>query len=400
MNINECFLSLSRSLDFSRHGLMRHHHRTALIAVKIGRAAGLPEDEIFELFQASVIHDIGIISWQEKTELGTFEIDAPWQHCRRGYELMCHNVSLQHLAPIILSHHDRWSGGNPSGLAQDHIPLASRIIHLADRIEILLVKTPSILDQRGLIMKRLRGFGGVYFDPALITILEEMAYNDSFWLDIISPWEKECLDLIVPPYRMQMETDYLLDIANLFAQVVDAKSSFTYRHSKGVAAIAKFLGKQIGLDEKNCELLEIVGLLHDLGKLSVPNEILEKPGQLTPSEYNLMKQHAYYTYWLLKPVTQTFPLAEWASFHHERPNGRGYPFGRKGEELEPNARIITIADIVVALREERPYRSNMSWEQITKIMNNLTVVEGLDKDLVSSILDNKKALDYIWSGLS
>jgi HD-GYP domain-containing protein (c-di-GMP phosphodiesterase class II) len=379
---------------------MRHHQRTALIAVKIGKAAGMQEDELFELFQASIIHDIGIASWQEKFGLGTFEIDAPWQHCRRGYELMHRNASLQHLAGIILSHHDRWLGVNPSGLVKDQIPLASRIIHLADRVEILLGKSSSILDQSGLIMDKIRRFSGTFFDPDLITILEEIVKRDSFWFDIISPWDKECLEMIVPPRRIPIESDYLLDIAHLFAQVVDAKCSFTYRHSKGVAVIAKFIGGQIGLPEKECALLEIAGLLHDLGKLSVPTELLEKPGKLTVSEYNIMKQHPYYTYWLLKPVTQTFPLAEWAAFHHERPNGRGYPFGKTDKEIEPNVRIITIADIVVALREERPYRNRLGWDEIAKIMNELVLVEGLDKDGVSIILDNQSTLDQKWTELT
>ncbi|PKM78359.1 MAG: phosphohydrolase [Firmicutes bacterium HGW-Firmicutes-15] len=400
MNINECFLNLSRSLDFSRQGLMRHHQRTALIAAKIGKAAGLQDEDLFELFQASIIHDIGITSWQEKAGLGTLEIDAPWQHCRRGYELMQHNSSLKRLAGIILSHHDRWSGANPSGLVKHHIPLASRIIHLADRVEILVGKKTNVLDQSSSIMEKIRKFRGVFFDPDLIVILEDIAKRDSFWLDLISPWEKECLDTIIPIRRIPIESDYLLDIARLFAQVVDAKCSFTYRHSKGVAVIAKFMGGQIGLPEEECALLEIAGLLHDLGKLSVPTELLEKTGKLNVSEYNIMKQHAYYTYWLLKPVTQTFPLAEWAAFHHERPNGRGYPFSKTDEELVPNARIITIADIVVALREERPYRNSLGWDQIAKIMNELVVVEGLDKDGVSIILDNQRTLDQKWSELS
>ena len=400
MNINECFLNLSRSLDFSRQGLMRHHQRTALIAAKIGKAAGLQEEELFELFQAAIIHDIGITSWQEKAGLGTFEIDAPWQHCRRGYELMQRNSSLNHLAGIILSHHDHWSGANPSGLVKHHIPLASRIIHLADRVEILVGRNANVLDQSSIIMEKIQRFRGGLFDPDLITILEEIVKRDSFWFDLISPWEKECLDTIVPLRRIPIETDYLLDIARLFAQVVDAKSSFTYRHSQGVAMIAKYMGGQIGLPEEECALLEIAGLLHDIGKLSVPTELLEKPGKLTVSEYNIMKQHAYYTYWLLKPVTQTFPLAEWAAYHHERPNGRGYPFGKSDEELEPNARIITIADIVVALREERPYRSSLGWDQIAIIMNKLMAVEGLDKEGVSIILDNQRELGQKWSALS
>lgn len=400
MNINECFLSISRSLDFSRQGLMRHHQRTALIATKIGKAAGLNEEELLELFQASIIHDIGITSWQEKAGLETFDIDSPWQHCRAGYELLNYNSSLNHLAGIILSHHDRWSEVNPSGLNKHYIPLASRIIHLADRVDILVRKNENILDQSSFIMSKIRKCSGLLFDPDLVAILEDLVRRESFWLDLSAQWEKECLNNLVPSRQIPFESDYLLNIARVFAQVVDTKSPFTYRHSKGVAMIAKFLGEQSGLADEECTWMEIAGLLHDLGKLSIPTEILEKPEKLSVSEYNLMKQHTYYTYWLLKPVTHTFPLAEWAAYHHERPDGRGYPFGKTAEELDLNARLITIADIFVALREERPYRSSLDWDQITKIMNELIVVQGLHRESVSIILDNRRILEQKWSELS
>ncbi|MGE5396638.1 MAG: HD domain-containing protein, partial [Chitinophagales bacterium] len=87
MNIVGCFLSLSRSLDFSNKGLMRHHRRTALIAGKLGQAAGLDAKELMQLIQAALIHDIGVITWQEKIELTNLEIESPWEHCRRGFEL-------------------------------------------------------------------------------------------------------------------------------------------------------------------------------------------------------------------------------------------------------------------------------------------------------------------------
>ncbi|MEN6460675.1 MAG: HD domain-containing phosphohydrolase [Syntrophomonas sp.] len=396
MNIIECFLSLSRSLDFSYRGLMRHHHRTTLIAAEIGKTIGLPSDQFLELFQASIIHDIGVITWQEKIGLTQFEVDSPWKHCQRGYEILRENSSLGHLAAIILSHHDRWAGINPSGLIKDQIPWASRIIHLADRVDILINDGLHILDQRNVIFDKISKFSGEIFDPNLVAAFRKLTVRDSFWFDIASPWSQECLNLLVPQYCTPIDIKYLLDVAHLFAQVVDAKSHFTYRHSRGVAAAARLMGEQLGMSEEDCTLLETAGLLHDLGKLAVPAELLEKPGKLTASEYNLVKQHAYYTYWLLKPLTQAFPLAKWAAYHHEKPNGRGYPFGKTNDELDLKSRLIAAADIFTALREDRPYRGSMNWNQIANIMNELTLDENLDKDCVSIILDNKRLLDDKW----
>lgn len=400
MNIIECFLSLSRSLDFTHSGLMNHHHRTALIALNIGKAAGLADHELLELFQASIIHDIGIINWKEKADLANFDIDSPRGHCLRGSEMVQQHSSLQHLGRIILSHHDQWAGNNLSGLNKDRIPLASRVIHLADRAGILIKANQNILDQSKIVLDKLRSQSGLLFDPDLVALFEELAQKDSFWFDLTSPWEVECIKELLPFHSIPDELAYSLDIAQLFATVVDTKSPFTYRHSRGVAAIAGFMGEQSGFSPGHCTYLEIAGLLHDLGKLAVPNELLEKPGKLSVAEFNMMKQHAYYTYWLLKPIPEDFPLAEWAAYHHEKPNGKGYPFTKKAMELDLSTRLLSIADIFVALREDRPYRNSMGWEQIAKIMNEQAQLDGLDKKQIPIILDNQKLLDQKWEELS
>ncbi len=400
MNIIECFLSLSQSLDFTHSGLMNHHHRTALIALNIGKSAGLADCDLLELFQASIIHDIGTINWKEKADLIKFDIDAPWGHCSRGSEMVHRHSSLRHLSPIILSHHDHWSGSNSSGLSKDRIPLPSRIIHLADRTDILIKPNQNILDQSKTILNKLRSQSGVLFDPDLVAVFEQLAQKNSFWFDLASAWEDDCLKELLPFQLIPDELAYSLDIAQLFATVVDTKSPFTYRHSRGVAAIAGFMGEQSGFSPAHCSYLKIAGLLHDLGKLSVPDELLEKPGKLSTAEFNIMKQHAYYTYRLLKPIPENFPLAEWAAFHHEKPNGKGYPFGKNAAELDLSTRLISIADLFVALREDRPYRASMSWEQIAGIMNELAQSGDLDKDRISIILDNQKLLDQKWEELS
>jgi HD-GYP domain-containing protein (c-di-GMP phosphodiesterase class II) len=397
VDVVECFLSLSRSLDFTYNGLMSHHYRTTLIAMEIGKAIGLPDDKIIDLFQAAIIHDIGVISWQEKIELTQFEIKSPWQHCLNGYEILKDNPSLGYLADVILCHHDRWSGENPSGLIKNDIPLDSRIIHLADRIDILISNKLNILEQRDMIVHQVYQASGEVFDPDLTAVFQSLAVRDSFWFNIALPWSQECLNEMLPYCRTRVDLKYLLDIAKLFAQVVDAKSHFTYRHSRGVAMTARLMGEELHMPDEDCSLLEVAGLLHDLGKLAIPGELLEKPARLTTSEYNLIKQHAYYTYWLLKPLTRRFALAEWAAYHHERPNGQGYPFAKTGAELDDKSRLIAAADIFTALREERPYRTNMNWNQISRIMNQLATHNDLDKDSTILILDNQKKLDQQWA---
>jgi HD-GYP domain-containing protein (c-di-GMP phosphodiesterase class II) len=399
MNVIGCFLSLSRSLDFTHQGLMRHHRRTALIATKLGHEMGMEAGELLQLMQSVLIHDIGVISWQEKLELFHVEIESPWEHCFRGEQLLIDNKSLNHLAGVIASHHDRWSGDNPSGLKGASIPLHSRIIHLADRLDIMITDTSPILDQKDHIMQTLHRLRGDFFDPDLVDLLDDLAKHDSFWFDLASPWEAHLLQAMAPASRVPIQLEYLADIARLFARVVDAKSPFTYRHSRGVALLSRFVGEQLGLSPEELKQLEIAGLLHDLGKLSVPEEILEKPGRLSVSEFNTIKQHPYYTYWLLKPVTQVFPLAEWAAFHHERPSGTGYPFGKGDAELDLQSRIVTVADVFTAMHEDRPYRPSMSWDQISSILNQMAKQGDLNSHMVASLLDNRSLVSQAWDSL-
>lgn len=400
MNVIGSFLSLSRSLDFSHQGMMRHHRRTALIAAKLGVAAGMETNELLQLLQAVLIHDIGVISWQEKIELQHLDVQSPWEHCLRGENLLRGNRSLKHLAGVIASHHDRWAGNNPSGLKGDSIPLHSRIIHLADRLDVMITDESSIMNRKDRIMQTLRDLKGVFFDPELMDLLDDLAKHDSFWLDLVSPWENYLLDTIVPISYIPLQLEYLSDLASLFARVVDAKSPYTYQHSRGVAGLARFIGEQVGLSSAEVQQLEIAGLLHDLGKLSVPSEILEKPAPLTPEEFNAIKQHPYYTYWLLKPMTRAFPLAEWAAYHHERSDGSGYPFGKTGDELSLPSRIVMVADTFTALHEDRPYRPGMSWGQIAGVLKKKVKDGQLDYHLVSCVLDNRSQVRQIWEALN
>ena len=157
-------------------------------------------------------------------------------------------------------------------------------------------------------------------------------------------------------------------LTKLMSRIIDFRSSFTAMHSAGVAASAKALAKLAGMSEADCMKMEIAGNLHDVGKLRVPNEILEKPGKLTDEEFNKIKEHPYYTRLILMDVEGFDEIADWAGFHHEKLNGNGYPFHFDGSLLSLGSRIMAVADIFSAITEERPYRKPMSREQAMKVM--------------------------------
>ncbi|MDD2421756.1 MAG: HD domain-containing protein [Heliobacteriaceae bacterium] len=379
---------------------MKHHHRVALMSVKLGKAAGMTEAQLWELFQAAVIHDIGAFSWREKESLLAFNLHNPWEHCTRGYLILNRSGAFQSLAAIIQAHHDHWAGNNPSGFRKNGIPLASRIIHLTDRVDVLIQEEKNILDQGPHILAQIRPFAGKVFDPELVALLAESAWQESFWLDLVSPWSAEQLVTLVPAPRVTDQINTLVDLARLFAGVVDATNPFTYRHSRGVAMVAELLAEKLNFSPADQSLLKIAGLLHDLGKLTVPVEILEKPGRLTPTECNLIKRHPYYTYWLLRPVWQNHRLANWAAYHHESLNGHGYPFHLTAPDLDTGSRLVKVADVFTALREDRPYRDNLPWAGIEQVFGRHIARQSVDRNIATVLFDHRHDIDYFWDELT
>ena len=152
----------------------------------------------------------------------------------------------------------------------------------------------------------------------------------------------------------------------LFAQIVDYKSPFTSTHSIGVAEDAERLSRYMGFDEETVQKMYLAGALHDIGKVAVGNEILEKPGRLTEDEFAVMKHHAAYTYYILSGVDDFDEIRDWAAFHHERLDGTGYPFGKTAAELNTQERMMACIDIYQALTESRPYKQGMPHEKLVR----------------------------------
>lgn len=399
INLVNLLSSLSISLDFSNRGIFNHHHRVALIALEIGIQAKLSASELVELFKAAIIHDIGAVTWKDKLRLVKFDVESPWEHCQKGAAFLAGVPDLETISPIIKYHHDQWNGGNLSGLSQSDIPLASRIIHLADRVDVLIKPDCFILAQRHDILNSIKAMAGRIFDPYLVDLLAGQASSDSFWLDLTSPWIDQRLLELLPDTCNYISRNFLT-LARLFGRVVDSKSPFTYRHSIYTGSVARVLAEAAHLSAENCFLVESAALLHDIGKLAVPEEVIEKPGKLSEAEFTQVRQHAYYTYWLLKQVAPGLPIAKWASYHHERLDGTGYPFGLTGEQLDCESKIIAIADLFTALREDRPYRAGMAWPDIEKIIHHQSTSGAIDSDLASLLIQNRDWLDHIWNEIS
>ncbi|WP_371375390.1 HD domain-containing phosphohydrolase [Sporomusa aerivorans] len=383
--------ALSIALELSTNGLSRHHWRTALIASRIARHIGLDEWQRQILVYAALLHDIGAVSsWTEKRKLNTFRVgEDVYHHAEAGYELLKDSQQFGMLAETVRHHHDNWDGSSPSGLAGDDIPITSRIINLADRLEVLLHDREDIFKQRPNVLSALRELSGHYFDPELVKALHEFARQESFWLDLVNPHYYQNFFRQIDSYgRMVFDIDDVVTIAEIFATIVDRTSSFTGTHSRGVAEVSAFLAKAKGYSQEEIKLVKIAGLFHDLGKLAIPNEILEKPGKLTDQELAIIRQHPYYTYRILEQIDGFSLVAEWAAFHHETIDGAGYPFRVPGTSLRLGSRIVSVADVFVALTENRPYRAALSLQETAKIMRGMVSNGKLDASVVADLFSD------------
>jgi putative nucleotidyltransferase with HDIG domain len=148
----------------------------------------------------------------------------------------------------------------------------------------------------------------------------------------------------------------------VMVSAVEMRDPYTAGHQLQVANLACAIAREMGLPDDKIEGIQMAGFIHDIGKLSIPAEILSKPTKLTNLEFSLIKEHPQSGYEMLKNVDSPWPLAQIVYQHHERTNGSGYPRNLKGDEILPEARIMAVADVVEAMASHRPYRASLGIE--------------------------------------
>ncbi|KAF0111117.1 MAG: HD domain-containing protein [Rhodospirillaceae bacterium] len=306
-----------------------------------------------------LLHDTGVSRSVEHRHLfEDFEYHNTGEHCRKGHELLQACAPFACYATPVLYHHTPWHVLERLDLA-DQTVMTANLIHLADRLDVVRVQHHGtcILTARPEILAEVRGDATRQFVPRLRDILLDLAQTEAFWLAMEDEqYLDESLDLL--PHAVHGEANWndIKQIATLFAHVVDGKSPFTFDHSVRVAKIACSLAERLGFNATACTQLEIAALLHDLGKLRTPDEILDKPGPLTAEERAIMNRHAYDSYRILRLLFPTEKIALWAGCYHEKLSGQGAPFHYPAERLDIGTRIVAVADIWQALLQNRPYR--------------------------------------------
>lgn len=417
VRLADVIAALTYALDLTEGQRPGHTLRSTVLAMRLGEEAGLDREALGALYYAALLKDSGcssnaarmsalfgsddqalkrnmrLVDWHDrwmlamrtarscgvglnpmhrirhflmvaKTPSLTREIIQT--RCERGAQI-AHVLGFPRAtSEAILYVDEHWCGlGHPFGIAGRDIPLLSRIILLAQTVEAYWSEHGTSAALKMAMQRR-----GTWFDPSLVDLMVSWR-SDRDWWSALADINRldEAVVALEPGSEPMVATDERLDrIAFAFAAVIDAKTPFTARHSSNVARYAVGISGAMGGDSFVSRDMLRAGLLHDIGKLGVSNRILDKPAKLTDQEFAEIRKHPLWTLEILQHVNAFRHFSNDAAQHHERLDGRGYPWNVPGERLSYMARVLAVADVYEALTADRPYREGLPVRKVLDIM--------------------------------
>ena len=348
IDLRQAIYALSDMLDLVGVEEVHHGKRVGFMAWVCGETLGYTGTDLESLFHAALLHDCGVSSTRtHQCLVDELLWERAEEHCLIGAHRLQGFPAFYPLCPIIRFHHTPWTELQAEPLTARDARFAN-LIFLVDRVDALVAAHlgKDLLFVKEEIRNRLKGFSGELFAPELVELFLDVSCSEAFWISMEQPHLQNFLfgkEKSLNPILVTLVD--LKQLARIFADIVDAKSRYTAEHSLGVARLARHLAEQAGLDDDHCIMVEIAGLLHDLGKLRIPDEILETTGLLDPQSRSTMLRHSFETYQILRRIDGMEEIALWAAYHHERLDGNGYPFHRKDADLPCEARLIAVADV-------------------------------------------------------
>src|SRR6202034_2698615 len=370
--LSEIVSALSFALDLTEDAVPGHAVRNCLLGMRIGSALGLGETQLCDLYYALLLKDIGCSSnaarmcqilggderrakrevkttdWTRPTVSGAKMVwnsvlpgAGPWrkarrlawvgltQHrhiaemiglrCERGADIVRKIGLSEATADAIHSLDEHWSGsGYPQRSRGEAIPVLARILNVAQHLDVFAGE-----QGRARAIATLKERSGLWFDPELVRIAVSLDRDGRLWTGCGTAEERAIAMELEPGDARMIAADQVDRVCEAFADVVDAKSSSTFRHSIGVTDIAEGLSRQMGLSQPRRRLVYRAALLHDLGKLRVPNSILDKPGKLNDAEWLVMREHPLLSQQILERISSFSSIAQIAGRHHEKLDGSG-----------------------------------------------------------------------------
>lgn len=391
--LNDLFYALSFALDSVESQLLGvstyHGKRTAYLAVRMGQALGQADTELLHLASAAVLHDNALTEYisSERAAGGIPDLTVPSKlaaHCLMGERNMQKLPFYPAISSAVLLHHEQADGGGPFHKTTEETPLFAQLIHFADNLDGVFHLEEVSPAQFEAIRTYMKANAGTLFAPVLTETFLQL-FDLSQLQQMQGVKIEGLLRQTLPAVTSRHTPQALAGLADIFARIIDYKSAATRSHSVGIAEKAAQIGRYYSWDEDLCAKFRLAGALHDVGKLLVDTDILEKPGKLTPEEYQHIQRHALVTEQLLSSVHGLEDITCWASRHHEKLDGSGYPYGKTGDALGKKERIMACLDIYQALTEERPYKAGMPHTQAIKILRAMAGSGQLDSGIVEDL---------------
>ncbi|MDL2288103.1 HD domain-containing protein [Oscillospiraceae bacterium OttesenSCG-928-F05] len=387
LNRNEFIMAFAFTLDFLemefRENADGHNKRTGLIAAWIGRAMGLCDEDVFDLSAYAMLHDNGITHacYNAVAEDGETQLDCTASHCVIGERNLAAFPFLRPRENMIKYHHEAFDGSGPFGISGEDIPLFSQIIALAEPLEAAYASGESAESITAHVMAE----AGRRYAPELVEAFAGVAGRVSFWLSLERRFLDSEIGRHIPSYTIDIDLAQVLPMSHVMSGIIDSKSPFTGSHSKGLTEKTAVMCDYYGFNREKKTRMMIASDLHDIGKLAIPNRIIDKAGKLTEPEFDQMKTHAFYTRKVIESVQGFEDIAEWASNHHEKLDGSGYPFGRTAEAICFESQLIGCLDIYQALTEKRPYRESLSHGAACAILEGMAKENKINREITADI---------------
>ena len=389
-NMRSLMGAMARALNLVNPDMEHHHEQTAYLAYQIAYAMGLRDAALYDTIYVALLHDIGSIVWPEQQNVEQIESRSK-EVAKIGAWLIRDIEQLRTVADLIEVVQNSYRE-NAALLGESTALDITQAVHVADAVTTLVQERMPVLNQVQGIRAAIEPWRGSAFSDKAVDAFLEVSRREFMWMD-----------LVLNPSFLLRFTGTIREISleetrvftRFISRIIDFRSPFTAMHSAGVAASARELAKLAGMTAEECLMMEVAGYLHDIGKLRVPNEILEKPGKLTDEEFNLVKEHPYYTRLILMDVDGFEKIADWAGFHHEKLNGNGYPFHLGADQLDAGARIMAVADVFSAITEVRPYRTGMNREQCLDVMRDNVQNGSLCREVVGLLEAHFDEIDAV-----
>ena len=384
-------LMLSKAFDVIEEeiaGTSEYHSlRVAALCAKMGKLERYEEDSLLALITCALFHDNALTEYALTQRADMYsEIDL-LKHCEDGQRNIDWLPFAKSVEGYILHHHSCENGNGPLGVRE--FPHEAALIGAADIVDVMqhLQRPhpggPNML--RDEIAARIGTFSTTKAVEALLEVLDNETLESLRDENIHATIRQ-----MYPPWKAQMEDEYVLRLSRFIAHVIDCKSIFTRLHSEQIANRAWIMGERYGYTREEKTELYLAASLHDIGKIATPIAVLEKQGKLDKDEYKTIMDHVRYTYDWLGEVEGLGTIRRWASNHHEKLDGSGYPFGKRGDELDFNSRLLACLDIYQAVSEERPYHPARSHEDTMPILFDM-VENGLIDGMIVKDLDEEMA---------